>query len=216
MANIGPQRADISLGLLGSCADVGLAVQARKARAAAAEMTSATVGRPGNRQPAKPKQKPSHACCEILSSAKQETQDEVLPCNFPCCRIVSWVDEGMGPWPRSRGPGCPRRLREAQHGEQVVWRPRPRPRWRKRRKVCHRNPRCGGPAAGWTRGQSAPTANPSLRLSAELRSSDQPACACIACVGGCPAPRHLRHTVTRVATPSSPPSFARLVRNPTR
>jgi len=51
---------------------------------------------------------------------------------------------------------------------------------------------------------------------AELRSSDQPACACIACVGGCPAPRHLRHTVTRVATPSSPPSFARLVRNPTR
>ena len=105
-----------------------------------------------------------------------------------CCRaisraVVSWVDEGMGPWPRSRGPGCPRRLREAQHGEQVVWRPRPRPRWRKRRKVCHRNPRCGGPAAGWTRGQSAPTANPSLRLSAELRSSDQSACACIACVG---------------------------------
>ena len=41
LANIGPQRADISLGLLGSCADVGLAVQARKARAAAAEMTSA-------------------------------------------------------------------------------------------------------------------------------------------------------------------------------
>ena len=32
---------------------------------------------------------------------------------------------------------------------------------------------------------------------------------------GGPAPRHLRHTVTRVATPSSPTSFARLVRNPT-
>ena len=32
---------------------------------------------------------------------------------------------------------------------------------------------------------------------------------------GGPAPRHLRHTVTHVATPSSPTSFARLVRNPT-
>ena len=71
---------------------------------------------------------------------------------------------------------------EPQHGEQAVW--RPRPRWR--RKACHRNARCGGLAAGWTRGQSAPTAHPttpSLRLSAELRSSDRSACACIACVG---------------------------------
>ena len=122
--------------------------------------------------------------CFVKSSAEltaDRRRRRLVSCSWSCSCHPHDREFGSRP----HGSREPRRWAappEPQHGEQAVW--RPRPRWR--RKACHRNARCGGLAAGWTRGQSAPTAHPttpSLRLSAELRSSDRSACACIACVG---------------------------------